>query len=147
MQRQPWTIIMRSDVRTKRLRSALRRLGLTFILLQYAPLMFASDIVIHLSGNAASSRKQVRYECDAEGAKLGLPNGPFTIEYITGGGNSLVLMPIGGSILILASGQSGSGVRYLAKDYVWWEEAGRNVSLRREKLDGTAIISACKQVK
>jgi hypothetical protein len=40
----------------------------------------AADIMIHLKENASISRKTVRYQCDAQAAKIGLPSGPFPVE-------------------------------------------------------------------
>jgi hypothetical protein len=49
----------------------------------------ATDLTVHLVGTATLSRKTVQYQCDAAGAKMGLPAKPFPVEYITGAGNSL----------------------------------------------------------
>ncbi len=83
------------------------------------------------------SRKTVQYVCDADGAKLGVPPGRFAVEYINGGGNSLAIVPISGRSLIFANVFSGSGARYTAQQYTWWE-AGGNVTLSSDSLAGKA---------
>jgi len=81
----------------------------------------AADITVVLPGNADVTRKSVQYQCDRNGTKMGLPAGPFKVEYINGGGNSLVVVPISGKPLLFVSVMSGSGARYAAQQYTWWE--------------------------
>jgi membrane-bound inhibitor of C-type lysozyme len=69
----------------------------------------ATDLTIHLKGSQPVSRKTVQYQCDAQGAKMGLPAGAFPVEYINGAGNSLAIVPIGGNSLIFANVISGFG--------------------------------------
>jgi membrane-bound inhibitor of C-type lysozyme len=117
-----------------------RLLGLSLLI---GPVV-GGDFTIHLSGVSPVSRQVIQYQCDASGAKLGLPKGPFPIEYINGGGNSLALLPISGNTLVFVNVRSGSGARYVAQQYIWWEEAGRRVSLRRETLTETTE-SVCQR--
>jgi membrane-bound inhibitor of C-type lysozyme len=98
----------------------------------------AGDLTIHLEGIAPVSRKLVQYQCDANASKLGLPKGPFGVEYINAGGNSLALLPISGKALIFANVTSGSGARYMAQQYTWWEAQGRSISLRSDSLTGSS---------
>jgi len=96
-----------------------------WVLLQFASnLAYADDVTIHLSKTAAVSRKTVRYQCDAQAAKIGLPAGSFTVEYINGGGNSLVVVPISGNPLIFSNVMAASGARYAAQQFIWWEAKG-----------------------
>ena len=81
-------------------------------------------MTIHLSGSQPVSRKTVQYQCDAKGAAIGLPAAAFPVEYINGGGNSLAVVPIHGNSLIFANVTSGSGARYAAGQYIWWEAGG-----------------------
>ena len=115
--------------------------GLSFLIAQAV----GGDVTIHLGGVSPVSRQVIQYQCDASGPKLGLPKGPFPIEYINGGGNSLALLPISGKTLIFVNVVSGSGARYAAQQYMWWEEAGRRVSLRRETLTETTE-SVCQRI-
>lgn len=106
----------------------------------------ATDVTLHLKGSEPVSRFTVRFQCDAQGAKIGLPPGPFAVEYLNGAGNSLAILPINGKSLIFANVLSGSGARYAAGQYIWWDAAGRSVSLTSESLSGE-IRSECRKVE
>ena len=75
----------------------------------------ATDFTLHLKGTQPISRSVVRYECDAEGAKMGLPVGPFSVEYLIGAGNSLAMLSVNGESLVFTNIVSRSGARYAAK--------------------------------
>ena len=105
----------------------------------------AGDVVIRLDDTPPVARQVIRYQSDANGPKLGLPHGPFQVEYINGGGNSLAVLPISGKPLIFANVLSGSGARYAAQQYIWWEAAGRSVSLTSDTLAGK-VESICRRV-
>jgi membrane-bound inhibitor of C-type lysozyme len=100
------------------------------------------NITIHLPAGASVSRKIVQYECDAQGPKIGVPSQPFSVEYIKGGGNSLVVVPISGKPLIFSNVISASGARYAAQQYIWWEAKG-TVTLYSDSLNGK-LQSACR---
>jgi membrane-bound inhibitor of C-type lysozyme len=104
----------------------------------------AADLTIHLAGAASVTRKSVEYRCDATGASIGLPAGPFTAEYINAGGNRLVVVPIAGNMLIFSNVLAGSGARYVAQTFTWWE-AGGSVTLYSDSLAGKSQ-SICKPV-
>ena len=105
----------------------------------------ATDVTIHLSGSQPVSRKTVQYQCDAKAAVIGLPATAFPVEYINGDGNSLAVVPIHGNSLIFANVMSGSGARYAAGQYIWWE-AGGSVTLYSDSLAGKSQ-SACHTAK
>ena len=105
--------------------------------------LMADDVVIHLDG--AVSRQVVLYQCDAQASKLGLPPVPFPVEYINGGGNSLAVLPIAGKSLIFANVLSGSGARYAAQQFTWWEAGGRGVTLSSDSLAGK-METSCQRV-
>jgi membrane-bound inhibitor of C-type lysozyme len=67
----------------------------------------------------------MKYQCDGQGSKMGLPAGVFSVEYINGAGNSLAIVPVAGHSLIFANVTSGSGARYAAGSFIWWEAGGR----------------------
>jgi len=100
-----------------------------------------SDLIIHLPGATSISRKTVEYRCDAVGTKIGVPAGSFSAEYINAGGNSLVVVPIAGNLLIFSNVFAGSGARYMAQTYTWWEAAG-SVTLYSDSLTGK-LQSTC----
>lgn len=96
----------------------------------------ATDVTLHLRGSQAVSRSTAQYQCDAEGAKMGLPAGTFSVEYLNGAGNSLAILPVNGESIVFANILSGSGARYAAKQYIWWDAAGRSVSFSSDSLAG-----------
>ena len=105
----------------------------------------ATDVTLHLKGLHAVSRSTVQYECDAEGAKMGLPAGAFAVEYLNGAGNSLAILPVNGESIVFANIFSGSGARYAAKQFIWWDAAGRSVSFSSDSLAGK-MRSECHRV-
>jgi membrane-bound inhibitor of C-type lysozyme len=105
----------------------------------------ASDLTIHLSGSGAISRSTEKVQCDAQGVKMGLPAGIFTVEYLNGAGNSLAVVPVGGSSLIFANVFAGSGAKYAAKEFVWWDASGRGITFSSDSLAGK-MSSSCKRV-
>lgn len=104
----------------------------------------AADLTLHLNGTGTFTRTVVQYQCDAQGVTIGLPSGNFSVEYVNGGGNSLVVVPVGGSSLIFANVTSGSGARYAAGQYIWWEAQGA-VTVYSDALSGKSQ-SVCKRV-
>src|ERR1700722_20299223 len=95
----------------------------------------ASYLTIHLNGSQPVSRKTVQYQCDAKAAALGLPATAFPVEYINGAGNSLAVVEVQGNSMIFANINSGSGARYAAGQYIWWE-AGGAVTFYSDSLAG-----------
>jgi membrane-bound inhibitor of C-type lysozyme len=104
-------------------------------LLAGAAVATATDLTIRLPDTLSITRKTVTYTCDVEGTKIGVPSGSFSVEYINGGGNSLALVPISGKLLIFANVVSGSGARYTAQQYTWWEAHGE-ATLFSDSLSG-----------
>jgi membrane-bound inhibitor of C-type lysozyme len=104
-----------------------------------------TDITIHLKGSGPVTRTTAHYQCDAQGAKMGLPNGTFAVEYINGAGNSLAVVPVHGESLIFTTVMSGSGARYASGDFIWWEADGRGTSFSSDSLDGK-MRSECRTV-
>jgi membrane-bound inhibitor of C-type lysozyme len=111
-------------------------LSLAATLLAYTAPAFATDLTLHLNSNQPVNRQTIQYQCDAQGAAMGLPAGPFAVDYINGGGNSLAILPVHGGSLIFANVSSGSGARYAASDYIWWDAAGRSTSFSSDSLAG-----------
>jgi membrane-bound inhibitor of C-type lysozyme len=114
----------------------LKKIMVTVIVLFCCSFASATDLTIHLRGSGQVSRSTIRYQCDSEGAKMGLPATAFSVEYINGAGNSLAILPVNGKSLIFANVVSGSGARYAAGQYIWWDAAGRSVSFSSGSLAG-----------
>jgi membrane-bound inhibitor of C-type lysozyme len=104
-------------------------------LLGTAGAVSATDLTIHLPDSPPITRQTVTYQCDATGTTIGVPAGQFRVEYINGGGNSLVIVPISGNSLIFSNVSSGSGARYTAQQYTWWDAKGA-VTLYSDSLTG-----------
>jgi len=102
----------------------------------------ATDVTIHLNGSQAISRSTMKYKCDAQGTKMGLPDGVFSVEYLNGAGNSLAVVPVSGNSVIFASVVSGSGARYAAGQYIWWEAGDRGVTFSSDSIAGK-MSSSC----
>jgi membrane-bound inhibitor of C-type lysozyme len=115
-------------------------------ILSCSALAGATDLTIHLNGSQPISRNTVKVQCDAQGSKMGLPAGVFSVEYLNGAGNSLAIVPVGGNSLIFANVVSGSGARYAAGEYIWWDAAGRGITFSSDSLAGK-MSSACHRVQ
>ncbi len=105
----------------------------------------ATDLTLHLTGTQPVTRQTVQYQCDARAAAMGLPAGPFAVEYVNGAGNSLAVLPVKGASLVFANISSGSGARYAASEYIWWDAAGRSTSFSSDSISGK-MRSECHRV-
>ncbi|MBV9034182.1 MAG: MliC family protein [Acidobacteriaceae bacterium] len=108
----------------------------------------AADLTISLTGSDPITRHTVKFQCDGHAGTLGLPTGVFPVEYLNGNGNSLAVLPIKGHSLIFANVMSGSGARYAADQYVWWDAGARGIHLyaNPDSLSGKDQTS-CQPVK
>jgi membrane-bound inhibitor of C-type lysozyme len=105
----------------------------------------ATELTIQLNSSQPITRQTVQYQCDAQGVAMGLPAAAFPVEYVNGAGNSLAILPVHGMSLIFANVSSGSGARYAASDYIWWDAAGRSTSFSSDSLAGK-MRSVCHRV-
>lgn len=96
---------------------------------------FGEDLSVRLPG-VPITRIHASFECGADGVALGLPAGPFTVEYLNAGENHLAVIPIHGQALVFANVISGSGARYAAGRYIWWDAGARGVTLYADSADG-----------
>ncbi len=88
----------------------------------------------------------VEYQCDAAGEQLGLPAGPFTVEYVNGAGNSLALVPVSGKARIFVNVWSASGARYVAGEFLWWDATGRTTLLQSET-PAKRMQATCRRIR
>ncbi len=119
-------------------------LGAVMVALGLAMTASAEDITIQLPQNATVARKTEQYRFDTQATKLGLPAGSFLVEYINGGGNSLAVVPVNGNPLVFSNVISGSGARYAAQQFIWWDAKGV-VTVSADTLNGN-VQSACKPI-
>ena len=89
----------------------------------------AADLTVPLAKSESVERTTAEFRCDADGVALGLPAGPFLVEYINGGGNSLAVLPIHEKPLVFANVVAADGARYAAGAYVWWDARPKSVTL------------------
>jgi membrane-bound inhibitor of C-type lysozyme len=106
----------------------------------------ASDLTIHLQGNGTVERKTVKYQCDSQGVKMGLPFGVFGVEYLNGAGNHLAVVPVKGNSMVFVTVPSGSGAKYAAEQFTWWEAGGRGTTFASD-FPGPKASSTCHEVK
>jgi len=105
----------------------------------------ASDLTIHLQGNGKVERKTVKYQCDSQGVKMGLPSGAFEVEYLNGAGNHLAVVPVKGNSMVFVTVPSGSGAKYAAEQFTWWEAGGRGTTFASD-FPGPKGSSSCHEV-
>ena len=115
------------------------------LLLGMAAACPAEDLTVSLPG-VEITRIQATFDCGAEGVALGLPRGPFTVEYLNAGDNHLAVLPVNGKKLVFANVMSASGARYAAGRYIWWDAGGRGVTLYATGIDGHPKAD-CRTVK
>ena len=116
-----------------------------FGVLAWSALAQATELTLHLKGTQAISRQTIQYQCDAQGTAMGLPPSVFPVEYINGAGNSLAIVPVHGTTMIFANVNAGSGARYAASDFIWWDAAGRSTTFSSDSLAGK-MSSVCHRV-
>jgi membrane-bound inhibitor of C-type lysozyme len=118
----------------------------TFLLVPSATGAKASDVTIHLRGSSQPIvQTEFLFDCGQAGSKMGLQPGTFKVTYINGAGNSLAVIPVNGSSLIFVNVASGSGARYAAGQYVWWDADGRSVTFSADSSAGRSKATCRKQ--
>ncbi len=122
------------------------RVMLAVLLLSVGSVAGASDLTLQLKGEGTFERKTVKYQCDANGVKAGLPAGVFGVEYVNGTNNQLALVPVKGNTMIFVTVPSASGAKYEAKEFVWWEAGGRGTTFE-SGFPGPKVSSECKEVQ
>lgn len=110
-----------------------------------ATFTLAENLTVRLPGMKVT-RIRAHFECGTAGVALGLPSGPFTVEYLNAGENHLAVLPLHGQPLIFTNVISASGARYAAGRYIWWDAGDRGVTLYAEGVDGHPKAD-CRMVK
>ena len=104
-----------------------------------------SERALTIKGAGKFESKTVKYQCDANGVKMGLPAGVFGVEYLNETANHLAVVPVKGRPTIFVTVPSGSGAKYAAQEFVWWEAGGGTTF--QSGFSGTDASSACKTVQ
>lgn len=95
----------------------------------------AENLTVPLPG-VQVTRIRATFTCGTDGVALGLPSQPFTVEYLNAGENHLAILPLHGKSMVFANIISGSGARYAAGRYIWWDAGDRGVTLYVEGVNG-----------
>lgn len=117
-----------------------------FVVLALSIMAAASDLTLHLDGAQSFKRMTARFQCDANGAKMGLPAQVFTVEYLNSSSNHLAIVPVNGSSKIFVTVPSGSGAKYAAEQLTWWDAGDRGTTFASD-FPGPKMSSSCHQVK
>jgi membrane-bound inhibitor of C-type lysozyme len=82
--------------------------------------------------------KSVAYDCEH--------HDPILVQYINAAPNFLALVPIEGKIMIFANTVSGSGAKYEAGQYIWWNK-GTDATLSdvTEGLDAAPVLMCSEE--
>ena len=107
------------------------------LLLLVTPVIVASELTISLPPGTAVDRHIVTMQCDEVAVRLGASPQPFRVEYINAGQIALAVLPIQGKPLVFANVISGSGARYAANRFIWWDAGARGITLSAPSLTGT----------
>ena len=116
-----------------------------FGVLAWSALAQATELTLHLKSTQAISRQTMQYECDAQGTAMSLPASVLPVEYMNGAGNSVAIIPGHGISTTFANVHAGSGARYAASDFIWWDAAGRSTTFSSDSLAGR-MSSLCHRV-
>lgn len=101
---------------------------------------------LSIKGAGKFERKTMNYQCDANGAKMGLPAGVFEVEHLNETNNHLAVVPVKGSPKILVTVPFGVRGEVCGGQYVWWEAGGRGTTFQ-SGFPGTEASSECKAVQ
>lgn len=106
----------------------------------------ATDLTLHLKGNEPVKRMTVQFQCDAQATAMGLPSSVFKVEYLNGAGNHLAVVPVKKNSMIFVTVPSGSGAKYAAAQYTWWDAGNRGTTFASD-FPGLKGSSSCHRVK
>lgn len=106
----------------------------------------ASDLTLHLDGGQKFTRITVKFQCDANGVKMGLPAQVFTVEYLNSAVNHLAIVPVKGSSKIFVTVPSADGAKYAAEQLTWWDAGGRGTTFSSD-FPGPKMSSSCHLIK
>ena len=99
----------------------------------------SSSLLITLNTTGDFERKTVNYGCQGDFEQL-------AVDYINAAPNYLAMIPLDGSTLLFNTVLAGSGAKYVAGKYVWWNK-GNDASLYDLTMGANAKpIATCSQV-
>jgi membrane-bound inhibitor of C-type lysozyme len=99
----------------------------------------SSSLTITLNTSGDFERKTVNYGCQGDFQQL-------AVDYINAAPNYLAIIPLDGSTLLFNTVLAGSGAKYVAGKYVWWNK-GNDATLYDLTMGANAKpIATCSEV-
>ena len=120
----------------------MRRTALITALIALAsPALAAANVSMGLDLTGDGQVQTVVYGC-GEGTE------PLSVKYINAAPNFLAIVPIDGQDLVFVNVISGSGAKYVAGQYEWWNK-GSDATLHdvTEGLDAAPVLSCSENVQ
>jgi membrane-bound inhibitor of C-type lysozyme len=128
------------------MKKTLHGVASVFAVLVFSVTAVASDLTLHLDGTQTFTRMTAKFQCDANGAKMGLSAQVFTVEYLNSAANHLAIVPVKGSSKIFVTVPSADGAKYASEQLTWWDAGGRGTTFSSD-FPGPKMSSSCHQVK
>ena len=119
----------------------LRTALITALVALAAPALAAANVSMGLDLTGDGQVQTVVYGC-GEGTE------PLSVKYINAAPNFLAIVPIDGQDLVFVNVISGSGAKYVAGQYEWWNK-GSDATLHdvTEGLDAAPVLSCSENVQ
>jgi membrane-bound inhibitor of C-type lysozyme len=103
------------------------------------------DLTLHLQEPVSIVRRYVTYQCDTPQTS-GLPHGPFEVEYVNDGVNSLAIVPIASHSVVFSVALSDAGQRFQSGAYVW-QDIGKQGAWLRIKHNRRTRQYPCRRLR
>ena len=119
----------------------LRTALITALVALASPAFAAASVSMGLDLTGDGQVQTVVYGC-GEGTE------PLSVKYINAAPNFLAIVPIDGQDLVFVNVISGSGAKYVAGQYEWWNK-GSDATLHdvTEGLDAAPVLSCSENVQ
>jgi membrane-bound inhibitor of C-type lysozyme len=92
------------------------------------------QLVIKLTEDA--ERRLVKYQCEGQ-------DEPLEVEYLNAAPNYLAILTVDSQRLIFANIVSGSGVQYVAGQYIWQTKAAEGILLFKDGVAEPTVQLTC----
>lgn len=114
---------------------------LAFALAGASPALAAVDLNVGINLSGDVQIVTAIYDC-GEGTE------PLTVKYINAAPNFFAIVPIEGNDVVFVNVISGSGAKYVAGQYEWWNK-GTDVTLHdvTEGLDAAPVLTCSENVQ
>ena len=117
------------------------RIALAVSLMLASPALAAVDLNVGINLSGDVQIVTAVYGC-GEGVE------PLTVKYINAAPNFFAIVPIEGNDVVFVNVISGSGAKYVAGQYEWWNK-GTDVTLHdvTEGLDAAPVLTCSENVQ